>query len=141
MVLREDVERLESRLAAMERGMVEDQLALATPASAEVLRLLVAVEASGATRAASPARILTMLEDVVPSEARVLSLNLRSSPPQPELVLEAMVESPESAARLLGELSHQSSVIRAEILDERHLESGEIFLRISVDLGPREEKP
>ena len=140
-MLREDVERLESRLTAMKRGMVEAQKALGTPASAEVLRLLIAVEASGATRAAPPAQALTILADVIPPEARVLSLKLHSSPPRPELVLEAMVDSPEPAARLLGELSHQSSVIRAEILDERHLESGEIYLRIRVDLGSQEEKP
>jgi hypothetical protein len=137
--LREDVEHLESRLASLERGMVEAQEALGTPASKEVLRLLVAVEASGATLAASPARVLAMLAEVFPPKARVLSLKLRSSPPQPELILETMAESPESAARLLGELSHQSSVIRAEILDERHLDNEEIYLRIRVNLVAGEE--
>jgi hypothetical protein len=139
--LREDVEHLESRLASMELGMVEAQQALGTPASTEVLRLLAAVEASGATRAASPARVLTMLAQVFPPEARLLSLKLRSLPPQPELILETMAESPESAARLLGELSHQSTVIRAAILDERHLDSEEIYLRIRVDLGAGDEQP
>jgi hypothetical protein len=135
-VLREDVERLESRLAVMERGMVEAQEALASPASSEVIRMLVAVEASGAIRAASPTQVLTMLAEVLPPKARVLSLKLQSSSPQPELVLEAMAESSEPAARLLGELSHYPSVIRAAILDERHLESGEIHLRIRVVLDP-----
>jgi hypothetical protein len=139
--LREDVRHLESRLAAVERGMVEAQEALGTQASTEILRLLVAVEASGATRAALPARVLTMLAEVFPPEVRVLSLKLQSSPPLPELILETMAESPESAARLLGELSHQPSVIRAEILDERHLDREEIYLRIRVALGAREDQP
>ncbi len=135
--LRAERLRREDRLGALQRQMEAARRTLDTLGVSGTVRQLVALERSGATRAASPSALLSLLAEALPPEARIISVNLKPSPP--ELRFEAMAGTVDAASHLLGEIAGSPRVARAEILEERHLSDGEIYLRIEARLSSPED--
>jgi hypothetical protein len=82
---------------------------------------------------------LSLLAEALPPEARIVSVDIKASPPDPMLRFEAMAGTADAASHLLGEIAGSPGVARAEILEERHLNGGEIYLRIGARLSSPED--
>jgi hypothetical protein len=128
---------MEDRLDFLVQSSRKAHQALEGAPASDVIRWLITVERSGATKAVHPTEILGAAADALPADARILSVRLESSPPEAEMSIEALVGSPRSASDFVSGLSESSSVLETEILEERHQSDGDILLRISASLRSR----
>jgi hypothetical protein len=133
----EDVARMEERLDFLVQSSRKAQQSLEGRSATATVQWLIAVERLGVPKVVHPTEILEAIAVALPRDARILRLRLEPTPPEAEMIIEALAGSPRSAADLVAGLSESGSVLETEILEESHQSDGDILLRISASLGSR----
>lgn len=132
----EQSEAQQSSLRRLDQRIAASRAELESPAASQTISQLVSLERSGIADAPDPSRLLSMLADVLPDEARVISLRLGAASPVPLLELESVTADPQAAVELLSGLIDSPLVRRAALLEEQPLASGEFLYRIETELNP-----
>ncbi len=107
-----------------------------TPEQTKVLALLYAVADSGATYSYAPTKILWLLDTVLPTEVKLISVILQPSFPRPNLVLEVLAKSEIDVSTLERKVSSAKEVSETQLIEERRTPDGLLSLRMRVDLLP-----
>ena len=107
-----------------------------TPDQSRVLALLYAVSDSGATYSYAPTKILWLLDKVLPTEVKLVSVILQPSLPRPNLVLEVLAKSEIDVSTLERKVSSAKEVSETQLIEERRTPDGLLSIRMRVDLLP-----